>query len=93
MDTPYLFPNPRTGKPFGTIYHSWNTARTRAGLRDVRLHDIRHSSASFLINAGVSLYVVQQILGHTQVATTQRYAHLSQQTLLDAANQICTQVG
>lgn len=89
----YLFPNPRTGKPFGTIYRSWNTARTRAGLKDVRLHDIRHSSASFLINAGVSLYIVQQILGHTQVATTQRYAHLSQQTLLNAANLICNQVG
>ena len=47
---------------------------------------MRHSFASFLVNAGRSLYEVQKLLGHTQIKTTQRYAHLSQQTLLDAAN-------
>ena len=57
-----------------------------AGLEEVRIHDLRHSFASFLVNAGRSLYEVQKLLGHTQIKTTQRYAHLSQQTLLDAAN-------
>jgi site-specific recombinase XerD len=52
----------------------------------VRVHDLRHSFASFLINAGRSIYEVQKILGHTQIRTTQRYAHLSQDTLLAATN-------
>ena len=50
------------------------------------MHDLRHSYASFLVNAGRSLYEVQRLLGHTQIKTTQRYAHLSQDTLIDAAN-------
>ena len=52
------------------------------------MHDLRHSFASFLVNAGRSLYEVQKILGHTQVKTTQRYAHLAQETLLDATNAV-----
>lgn len=84
--TPYVFANPATNKPFISIYCAWNTARKQAGLADVRMHDLRHSFASMLINSGRTLYEVQHILGHTQVKTTQRYAHLSQDTLLDAAN-------
>jgi site-specific recombinase XerD len=51
----------------------------------MRLHDLRHSFARFLVNEGVSLCVVQGLLGHTQPRMTQRYAHLAQQTLHDAA--------
>jgi len=50
------------------------------------MHDLRHSFASFLVNAGRSLYELQKLLGHTQIKTTQRYAHLSQDSLLSAAN-------
>lgn len=85
---PYVFANPKTGLPFRSIWNSWTTAREAAGLEDVRLHDLRHSFASFLVNAGRSLYEVQKILGHTQVKTTQRYAHLAQETLLDATNAV-----
>ena len=80
------FPNPNTGKPFENIFFSWDTARKNALLQEVRIHDLRHSFASFVVNAGRSLYDVQHLLGHTQVKTTQRYAHLSQDTLLAAAN-------
>lgn len=83
---PYILPNPKTLLPFNTVYFAWNTARHRAGMPDLRMHDLRHSFASFLINAGRSLYEVQNILGHSQLSTTQRYAHLSQKTLVDAAN-------
>ena len=81
-----IFPNPETDKAYENIYVSWNTARTRAGLADVRMHDLRHSFASFLVNAGRSLYEVQRILGHSQIKVTQRYSHLSQASLLRAAD-------
>ena len=53
-------------------------------MTDLRLHDLRHSFASFLVNEGVSLYVVQALLGHANARTTQRYAHLASDTLTDA---------
>jgi len=57
------------------------------------IHDLRHSFASLLINNGRSLYEVQTILGRSQVKTTQRYAHLAPQTLLDASNAATLAVG
>ncbi len=84
----WIFSNPKTAKPYVSVYCSWNTARTAVGLADVRMHDLRHSFASFLVNSGQSLYTVQKLLGHTQVKTTQRYAHLSQDSLLIASNEI-----
>jgi integrase len=89
----WTFSNPETGKPYVSLFCSWNTARKSVGLADVRVHDLRHSHASFLVNAGRTLYEVQHILGHTQVKTTQRYAHLSQDTLLAAANAANKAVG
>lgn len=89
----WVFPNPKTSAPFVTIFRSWDTTRVRAGLPEVRIHDLRHSFASFLINNGRNLYEVQKILGHTQVRTTQRYAHLSQETLLDAVNTAVNALG
>ena len=84
----YVFANPKTLRPYQSFFASWNTARKSVGLADVRVHDLRHSFASFLVNSGRSLYEVQRILGHTQIKTTQRYAHLSQDSLLAAANEI-----
>ena len=54
----------------------------------VRFHDLRHSTASMLINAGVDLYTVGAILGHAGPQTTARYAHLSQQTLKKAMGRL-----
>jgi integrase len=82
---PYIFPSSVTGRPSASLHFPWVRIRERAMLDDVRLHDLRHSYASFLVNNGVSLYVVQGLLGHTQPRTTQRYAHLAQDTLLEAA--------
>jgi integrase len=74
----WIFVNPDTGKPYVQMHYSWDTARKQAGLDGFRMHDLRHTFASFLINADRSLYEVQKILGHTQIKTTQRYSHLSQ---------------
>lgn len=83
---PFVVPNPETKKPFGNLYCSWNTARIRAGLPEVRMHDLRHSFASNLVNAGQSIYVVSKLLGHSQIKTTARYSHLSDATLMSAVD-------
>jgi integrase len=82
---PYIFPSEITDKPCASLHFPWDRIRRRAGLVGVRLHDLRHSFASFLVNQGISLYVVQGLLGHSHSRTTQRYAHLAQQTLQNAA--------
>ena len=51
----------------------------------MRLHDLRHSFASALVNDGKGLYAVQRLLGHANAKATQRYAHLAPETLADAA--------
>jgi integrase len=80
----HIFPSGVTGRPCPSLWFPWRRIRARAGLEDVRLHDLRHSFASFLVNEGVSLYVVQALLGHANARTTQRYAHLANDTLSDA---------
>jgi integrase len=92
-DCPYVVPNPDTLEPYHSVFNAWNTARIAAGLPDVRMHDLRHSCASNLVNSGQSLYVVGTILGHAQTKTTQRYAHLSTDTLLAAANAAADHMG
>ena len=84
----FVFPNPKTGNPYGCIYHSWNEARTKVGLKSLRIHDLRHSFASALVNQGISIYDVQQLLGHQSIKTTQRYAHLDDNKLKSSANQV-----
>ncbi|HVG48513.1 MAG TPA: tyrosine-type recombinase/integrase [Rubellimicrobium sp.] len=81
---PHLIPNPETRRPFVSIKHGWQTVRREAGLGDLRLHDLRHSSASFMINAGVDLYAVGKILGHADHKSTMRYSHLANETLMRA---------
>jgi integrase len=85
-------PLPRDGTTLHAAGLRVGRIRRRAGLPDVRLHDLRHSYASFLVNQGVSLFVVQQLLGHSQSRTTQRHAHLAPKTLLDAAEIVGTVV-
>ena len=89
----WAFPNPKTLKPYVSIYYAWDTVRKAAGLSDVKCHSLRHSYASFLVNAGRTLYEVQHLLGHTQIKTTQRYSHLTKDTLLDASNAVTRAVG
>ncbi len=82
----YIFANPKTKKPYVSIFTAWDKARKSAGLTNLRIHDLRHSFASFLVNAGRSLYEVQQLLGHADIKTTSRYAHLSNERLQEAVN-------
>jgi integrase len=81
-----LFVNARTGRRYTSIHKVWRQLRAMAGLPHLRIHDLRHQYASFLVNSGRTLYEVQQILGHSDPSVTQRYAHLSRRSLQDAAD-------
>lgn len=81
----YLFPSPVTGKPYTAITRAWYRLRKKAGV-NIRIHDLRHTFASFLVSRGRSLFEVQQILGHSDPKVTMRYAHLSSKALQEAAN-------
>ncbi len=84
----WLFPSSKANKPISSLQYTWKEVRKKLGLHDMRIHDLRHSFASLLINAGCSLYEVQKILGHHDPRVTMRYAHLSQTALIKAANQV-----
>jgi integrase len=92
-DCPYVFPSPITGRPCASLHFPWQRIRTKAGIPDVRLHDLRHTFASVLINKKVGLYDVQRLLGHANAKTTQRYAHLTAETLGRAVETIGELVG
>jgi integrase len=82
----WLFTSSRGGGRLTAINKVWQRLRVDAGIPHVRLHDLRHQYASFLVNSGRTLYEVQQILGHSDPTVTQRYAHLSTRTLHEAAD-------
>ena len=83
-DCPWLVPNPDTLKPFVSIKHGWQQAIRLAKLPGLRIHDLRHSAASFMVNNGVDLFAVGKVLGHASYQSTQRYSHLANATLLAA---------
>lgn len=83
-DCPWLVPNPETRRPFVSIKHGWQRAIREAKLPGLRLHDLRHSAASFMVNSGVDLFAVGKVLGHASYQSTQRYSHLANDTLLKA---------
>jgi len=83
-DCPWLVPNPETRLPFVSIKHGWQRAIREAKLPGLRLHDLRHSAASFMVNSGVDLFAVGKVLGHASYQSTQRYSHLANDTLLKA---------
>jgi integrase len=82
----HVFVNEQTGQRYTTIHKVWGRLRREAGVPFLRIHDLRHLYASFLVNSGRTLYEVQQILGHSDPSVTQRYAHLSSRSLQEAAN-------
>lgn len=71
----YVFINPETGLPYVDIKKSFNKAREAAGIKNFRFHDLRHTVATRLVEKGIDLLVVMDILGHSKIETTMRYAH------------------
>ena len=83
----------KPGCPLVNIRKPWHRIREAAGLPDVRLHDLRHSFASVAVAGGLSLPIIGALLGHTQPATTARYAHLAADPLRAAAELIGSRLG
>lgn len=86
--SPWLFAGNIPNRPLADLYDYWQKLRCRLGLQDVRIHDLRHTFASFLVNNGHSLYEVQKLLGHADPRTTMRYAHLQQDSLVAATEKV-----
>lgn len=74
---PFVFVNSDTDKPFVTLKKSWAVLVERAQLSDFTFHDMRHDFASRLVQAGVDLYQVRDLLGHSSITLTERYSHLA----------------
>ncbi|OJF99400.1 tyrosine-type recombinase/integrase [Pararhizobium antarcticum] len=73
---PWLFPGDAPGQPVKEIRRFWINVQKDAKLPEVRIHDLRHTFASLLVSGGASLEMIGKLLGHSQMQTTQRYAHL-----------------
>ncbi|MDE0147834.1 MAG: tyrosine-type recombinase/integrase [Rhodospirillaceae bacterium] len=93
-DSPWVFPgNGRDGHYSAEgLDRVWQTVRARAGLGDVRLHDLRHSFASRALALGETLPVIGKLLGHSDIETTARYAHLARDSVHEAADRIAESI-
>ena len=88
----YVVPGDDPEKPRHDLKRPWDAVTNRAGLRGVRIHDLRHTYASFGAGGGLGLPIIGRLLGHAQVATTARYAHLDNDPLRRASEAIAGQL-
>ena len=87
--SPFVFPSPRSpDRPRSRNLPFWYRVRREAGIEDVRLHDLRHTHASHAVLNGVPVPVVSRLLGHSDVRTTLRYAHLGDREIEEAAERV-----
>jgi integrase len=85
---PWVIVGTLLGKPLSDLQPFWQRVRARAGLIDVRIHDLRHTFASTAVASGQGLPMIGKLLGHTQVQTTARYAHLAAEPVKMAADAV-----
>ncbi|MDE0334459.1 MAG: site-specific integrase [Defluviicoccus sp.] len=91
-DNPWVIAGRKDGSHLTDLQHPWRRIRARAGLDDLRIHDLRHSFASGGLLVGEGLPMIGKLLGHTQVQTTARYAHLANDPVKSAANRIANRI-
>ncbi len=70
-----IFYNPKTKNHLKDIYRSFKTACQKVGMPDMRFHDLRHTAATLMVTGGIDLVTVKEILGHSKIEMTMRYAH------------------
>ena len=91
-DNPWVVPGRKPGARLRDVDGAWRTIRARAGLDDVRLHDLRHSYASRALALGESLPTIGRLLGHSRIETTARYAHLARDSVREAAARVAASI-
>ena len=91
-DNPWVVPGAKPGAHMADIDGAWQTIRAKAGLDDVRIHDIRHSFASRALALGEGLPIIGRLLGHRRVETTARYAHLARDSVRESAERIAVSI-
>ena len=91
-DSPWVFPGRDPRRPLAALHRVFKDACARAGIEDLRVHDLRHTFASIAVSGGASLYEVQQLLGHASTRMTQRYAHLETGAVRRAAECVARQI-
>ncbi|WBL33078.1 tyrosine-type recombinase/integrase [Sinirhodobacter sp. HNIBRBA609] len=84
---PYVIEGKLEGSHITDLQHPWRRLRARAGLDDVRIHDLRHTYASNAVSSGMPIQMVGRLLGHSQIQTTMRYAHLADDPVKRAAEE------
>jgi integrase len=89
----HVFPGRKPGEPLTDIKNFWAGVCRKAELEDCRIHDLRHTYASILASAGLSLPVIGALLGHTQPNTTARYSHLFDDPLREATERVGKLIG
>ena len=90
---PWVFPGRKKGTHQTNINDSWDRIRKHAGLDGVRLHDLRHSFASRALALGEGLPMIGELLGHRQVNTTARYAHLARESVRASTARVADSIG
>ncbi len=92
-DNPWVIVGKKPGAHLTDLQHPWRRIRARADLDDVRIHDLRHSFASRALALGESLPMIGKLLGHTQVQTTARYAHLANESVKASGSRVGDSIG
>jgi integrase len=90
---PYVIEGKIAGKYATDLQHPWRRIRARAGLAGVRIHDLRHTYASNAVSSGMPIQMVGRLLGHSQIQTTMRYAHLADDPIRQAAEENAARLG
>lgn len=89
---PWVIPGRNPGAPLRNLQYPWEILRARAGLEDVRIHDLRHSFASRALALGEGLPIIGELLGHRRVGTTARYAHLALESVKTSASRVAASI-
>ncbi len=91
-DNPWVVAGRKPGARLPHLFYYWNRVRARAGLDDVRLHDLRHSFASRALALGETLPTIGKLLGHSKIQTTARYAHLGRDSVRESAGRVAVSI-
>ena len=89
---PWVIAGREPGERLSHIAHYWYRVRERAGLDDVRIHDLRHSFASRALALGEDLMMIGKLLGHRKIQTTARYAHLARDSVKESATLVAASI-